>query len=319
MLNSSLRYLVCASVLVFSAYNSNSQSLLQMADSANKANVAKPFMASTWKDTRLMDVQTTKIVDPGVMEFFIMHRFGNIGDASGGGFHTLYGFDIASDILFSFEFGITKNFMLTFQRSKEQELLDITAKYKILTQQVTGMPISLALYGDAGITPEVASELYAFADSSVQEHFLDRVSYLGEVIIDRRFNDRLSLELLAGDQHRNYVLQNVNPTNGATDQNDLPFIGLGGRVMLNRHSGIVFDAYYIFSSYRMNNTANPHYLPLSIGYEVETGGHVFEIYFANASFLDENNIIPNTTDNWTKGGFKLGFSISRVFNIVKKK
>jgi len=319
MLRIQLRYLICVTFLLLKWHGAIGQNLLNMADSANGANVFKPFFAPTWKDTRLMDVQTTKITDPGVMEFFIMHKFGNIGDASGGGFHTFYGFDIASDILFAFEFGITKNFMLSFQRSKEQELLDITAKYKLLTQQATGMPISLALYGDVGITPEVASELYAFADSSVQEHFLDRISYLGEVIIDRRFNDHLSLELLAGDQHRNYVLQNINPTNGATDQNDLPFVGLGGRVMLNKHSSIIFDAYYIISSYRVNNTANPYYMPISIGYEIETGGHVFEIYFANSSFLDENNIIPNTTDNWAKGGFKLGFSISRVFNIVKKK
>jgi hypothetical protein len=318
MFKTQLRCLVISTSLLLGSHIGSCQDLLKMMDSASKTSVAKPFLPSTWKDTRLMDVQTTKILAPGVMEFFIMHRFGNMGSASGGGVHTLYGFDIASDILFAFEFGITKNFMLSFTRSKEQELLDITAKYRLLTQQVTGMPVSLAVYGDMGITPEVNSELYAFADPTLQQHALDRLSYLGEVILDRRFNDRLSLELLAGDQHLNYILQNINPTNGAADQNDLPFVALGGRVMLNKHSSIVFDAYYIISSYRASNTANPHYLPISIGYEVETGGHVFEIYFANASFLDENNIIPNTTDTWTKAGFKLGFSISRMFNLIKK-
>lgn len=88
-----------------------------------------------------------------------------------------------------------------------------------------------------------------------------------------------------------------------------------GRFMFNKHSSLVFDYYYIVSAYRMNNTTNPFYNPVSIGYEVETGGHVFEINFTNASFLDENNIIPYTRDTWIKGGFKLGFSISRVFNI----
>lgn len=313
-----LYYYLTASVLTISLniFTANGQDLLKMLDSVqNNGQQAKPILAPTWKDTRLIDVQTTKIPAPGVMEFRIMHRFGNAGDGSGGGFHTLYGFDVASDILFGFEFGITKNFMLGISRSKDQELIDLTAKYRLLTQQVTGMPISLALYGDMGVTPEVGATLYQGADTSTPQSFSDRLFYLGEVIIDRRFNDHISLEILAGDQHRNYVLANVNPDNGATDENDIPFIAAGGRIMFNKHSGLVFDYYFLLSQYRTNNTATSYYAPFSIGYEVETGGHVFEINFTNASFLDENNIIPNTRDNWLKGGFKLGFSISRVFNI----
>jgi hypothetical protein len=306
---------LCAVILSITSYKATSQTLQQIEDSIMKSNTAKPAILPTWKDTRLINVQTTKTTAPGSMEFFIMHRFGNVSTQGGGGFHTFYGFDIASDILFAFEFGITRNFSLTFSRSKEQELLDISAKYRVLTQQVTGMPVSLALYGDAGITPEVNSQLYAFADSTIQPKFLDRFSYLGEMILDRRFNNLLSLELLAGDQHRNYILQNINPDNGAVDQNDLPFIAAGGRIILTKHASIVFDAYYIISSYRTNNTYSPHYIPISIGYEVETGGHVFEVNFTNASFLDENNIIPNTTDSWTNGGFKFGFTISRAFEM----
>jgi hypothetical protein len=109
-------------------------------------------------------------------------------------------------------------------------------------------------------------------------------------------------------------LANVNPNNGATDQNSIPFVGAGGRVMITKHSSIVFDYYYIISTYRTNN--NPSFSnPLSIGYEVETGGHVFEINLSNASAINGNNIIPYTIDSWSNGGFKLGFSISRAFNL----
>ncbi len=238
-----------------------------------------------------------------------------MGGESGGGFHTLYGFDIASDILFGFDFGITKNLEVGIQRSKEQELITIDAKYRFLTQQSTGMPISAAVYAAAGVTPEVSSTLYSGADSSVKQAFIDRFSYLAELIVDRRFNDHISLELLGGISHRNYVLALMNADNGATDENNIPYAGIGGRIMFNKHSSLVFDYYYLFSQYRTNNTANPYFPPLSIGYEVETGGHVFEINLTNASFLDELNIIPATHDNWLKGGFKLGFSISRVFNL----
>jgi hypothetical protein len=305
------------SALLLSCFTAKSQDLLHMMDSAqNTTPAAKPELSPTWKDTRLIDMQTTKIPAPGIMEFRIMHRFGDVGGSGSGGFHTLYGFDIASDILFSFEFGIIKNLMIGVSRSKQQELIDLTAKYKFLTQKTDGMPISAAIYEDIGVTPEVSSVLYSGAAPNTPNNFADRLSYFSELIVDRRFNDHISIELVGGLSHRNYVLALTNTDNNASDENNIPFAGIGGRVMFNKHSGIVFDYYYLFSQFRTNNTTTPYYAPLSIGYEVETGGHVFEINFTNASFLDENNIIPNTQSSWLKnGGFKLGFSISRVFNL----
>jgi hypothetical protein len=251
------------------------------------------------------------------MEFFILHRLGNAGGASGGGIHTLGGFDIASDIDIAFQFGITKNFQVGVSRSKQQELVDLDAKYKLLTQ-TSSMPVSLAVYGDAGITPELNSTFYP-EGYLPKELTIDRLCYFGELLLDRRFGNHVSIELLGGMQHRNYVLASTNPTNGASDMNTIPFAGIGGRIMFNKHSSLVFDYYYIVSQFRTNypesSTLQGYHNPFSIGYEVETGGHVFEINFSNASFLNENNIIPDTRDTWLKGGFKLGFSISRVFNL----
>jgi len=299
---------------LFISFAAKSQEdLLKLVDTTKSGETKK--LPSTWKDVKLVNVETTKITDPGVMQFVILHRFGNVGGEGNGGFHTLYGFDVASDIEFAFNFGIAKNFMVGISRSKQQELIDLDAKYKLITQ-TSGVPVSLAVYEDIGVTPELNSTFYAGSDSSTTHSlFTDKLSYFSELILDRRFSDHISLELLGGAQHRNYVLQTENNANGATDENTIPFIAAGGRIMFNKHSSLVFDGYYILSKYRMNNTANPFYPPISVGYEVETGGHVFEINFTNASFLDENNIIPYTQGNWLKGGFKLGFSISRVFNI----
>jgi hypothetical protein len=288
------------------------EDLLKLVDTTKSEGPKN--LPPTWKDVKLINIQTTKILDPAVMQFVILHRFGNVGGEGTGGFHTLAGFDVASDIEFAFNFGITKNFMIGVSRSKQQELIDLDAKYKLLTQ-TSAMPISIALYEDMGITPELNSTFYAGADSATPHLLTDKLSYFSELMIDRRFNTHISLELLGGVQHRNYILKSENLSNGAMDQNTIPFVAAGGRIMFNKHSSLVFDGYYIVSPYRMNNTANTFYPPLSIGYEVETGGHVFEINFSNASFLDENNIIPYTQGNWLKGGFKLGFSISRVFNI----
>ena len=303
---------IVAALLCFSSILVKSQNLAYLEDSLQKAEATNIMLSSTWKDTQLINAQTTKTPGPNVMVFRIEHRFGDIG-TSGGGFPTLYGFDVASDIYFSFEFGVTNNLELGIGRSEMQQLLDVMGKYRLLTQSTNGMPVSLAFFEDAGVTPESNARLYADAASPTQ-HFSDRLSYFSELILDRRFNNRISLEFLAGLSHRNYVLANVNPENGATDQADIPFAGAGGKIVLTKHASIVFDYYYIISAFRTNN--NPSYSnAFSVGYEVETGGHVFEINLSNASYINGNNIIPYTTDSWGNGGLKLGFSISRAFSL----
>ncbi|HWY98700.1 MAG TPA: DUF5777 family beta-barrel protein, partial [Bacteroidia bacterium] len=134
-----------------------SQDLMAMADSIQKASQPPPPLESTWKDTKLINAQTTKTVAPGVMVFRVQHRFGNMGVESNGGIHTLYGFDVVTDIYLGFEFGILKNLQVGVGRSKDNELLDASLKYRPLTQKSVGMPISLALYGDAAITPMLSS------------------------------------------------------------------------------------------------------------------------------------------------------------------
>jgi len=310
-------YLLYAAVTCCVPFLGKAQDLDKIADSIAKATQAPPPIESTWKDTRLVNAQTTKTVAPGDMVFRIMHRFGNMGVESNGGVHTLYGFDVVTDIYFSFEFGILKNLQASIGRSKDQELIDASFKYRPLTQKSMGMPISLAIYGDAAITPELNSVFYGGSTdtSSSQQNIMDRLSYVGEILIDRKFGRVCSLELLAGISHRNYVLALTNTNNHSRDSNNIAYLGAAGRICLSKHASLVFDYYYIMSPFRTNNPKLPYYNCLSVGYEIETGGHVFEINLSNGSFINENNIIPYTSDTWTKGGFKLGFSISRLFNL----
>jgi len=309
--------LLGAVLLCGTTFTANSQSLLGITDSIQKTTQPPPPLESTWKDTRLINEQTTKTASPGVMVFRVDHRFGNMGAASNGGIHTLYGFDVVTDIYLGFEFGILKNLQVAVGRSKSLELLDGSIKYRPLTQQSIGMPISLAIYGDASITPELSSVFYSGGTDSTPalQGTRDRMTYTAELLIDRKLGDVGSLELIAGFNHRNYVLAVHNPSSGARDSNNIAYIGAAGRIKLSKHAAVVFEYNYIMSPYRMNNTATPYYNVFSVGYEIETGGHVFEINLSNAAYLDINNIIPNNTDTWSKGGFKLGFCISRAFNI----
>lgn len=283
----------------------------QWADSTRRKSSVEP----AWNYSRLISMPTTKTTSPHTMQFYIMHRLGNFGKASGGGINTLYGFDGATDILLGFDFGITKNFMVGVSRSRQQELIDIYGKYRFLTQKPGGSPVSISLYEDGGIIPETAAKLYASSDPAVPRDPLDRFVYLSQLSISSMLSNRLSVELVPTVSHRNHVIDIMNYNNMTYDANDIFALGAGGRYKVAKHMAIVADYYWIFSKFRMNNPLQAYYNCLSAGLEIETGGHVFDINFSNASGLNPNNIIPNTTDTWFKGGFKLGFTLSRTFNL----
>lgn len=273
-------------------------------------------LLATWNDERLIGSPTTNTVAPGLMEVYFMHRLGSMGGASNGGFHTLYGFDVASDVLFGFDFGITKRFMLGIARSKDQELIDLYGKYRLIDQKAGGSPVSVAVYEDIGFTPEDTATLYVnTTEGESRRSIADRFSYLSQVIIASRITKSFSLEFIPTLSHRNHILEAINTNNNTYDENDIPALGIGGRYMFTKTVGVVVDYYYVISKYRVNNPYSGYYNPLSLGVELKTGGHVFEINLSNASGLLGNNYIPYTTDSWLKGGFKLGFTISRPFNI----
>lgn len=308
--------------LVFCGFNMIAQDdMLSMLDSAGGKKTHECVIA-TFKGSKIINMQSTETVKARTMDFSVTHRFGNIGNKSGGGVHTLYGFDASTDIRIGFDFGITDNLTLGIARSKAEEMIDGLVKYRLLCQTTDNhIPLSLAIFADAGYTPQPASQFYSgmVMNSDFKQNDIHRFSYTTQLLIARKFGWRFSLQLTPTYQHRNYVLGSINADNGASETNDLMSMGAGFRFKLTKRFAIIGDYYYTFSKYRTNNAANPFYNPLALGIEIETGGHVFHINLTNASGIIENNYIPNTTDSWLKGGYKFGFNISRVFNLGGKK
>jgi Membrane bound beta barrel domain (DUF5777) len=296
--------------------------MLSMLDNGNDKKTHERVL-TTFKEAKIINAQTTETVRAGTWAFNITHRFGNIGVASNGGVHTLYGLDNVSDIRLGFDFGITKDLTVGFGRSKAAELLDGYVKYRILTQTTDNhVPFSLALYADMSYNPQSVSTFYSGVmpgDSTFKQNDLHRITYVAQLVLARRFGSRFSIELLPTYCHRNFVIGTINADNDASETNDLLSLGGGFRFKFTKRIAFICDYFYTFSKYRTNNTANPYYMPLAVGFEIETGGHVFHMTFTNATGIVENNFIPNTTDSWAKGGYKFGFNISRVFNYNGKK
>jgi hypothetical protein len=308
--------LAIASINVFAQ-----DDLLSLLDSTETVKTHEKVIA-TFKTSKVINIQSTETVKAKTMDFRVTHRFGNIGQSSGGGAHTLYGFDNSTDIRISFDFGITDNLTLGVGRSKQKELIDGLVKYRLLTQTSDNhIPFSMAFYGDMSYSAQDATQFYSgmATNSGFKQNDIHRFSYTGQLIIARKFGSRFSMELVPSFQHRNFVLAYINQDNSAEETNDLLSMGGAFRLKITKRMSIIADYFYTFSKYRTNNTASPFYNPLAIGLEIETGGHVFHLNFTNASGIIENNFLPNTTDSWLKGGYKFGFNISRVFNLGHKK
>jgi hypothetical protein len=267
----------------------------------------KEFVSAAFKDIKVINAQSSETTPHRVLSFNIAHRFGNVGLASNGGAHTLWGFDHAANIRFSFYYGITERLQAGIGRSKLNEHLDGSLKYKLLRQTTdNSMPLSLTLYTNTAFTPKRDFE-------GVYSNVVHRFSYAHQLIVSKKFSEHLSLALLPTMLHRNIVVYEVNPISGAEETNDIYSIGFTGRLKVSRRTVLVADYFYILQPFRQNN---PHYQnPLGIGVEIETGGHVFHINLSNAPGLIENDLLAYTHDSWRRGGYKFGFNISRVFHI----
>ncbi len=263
-------------------------------------------VTATFKAPRLIFSQTTETVKKNNLDFMVIHRFGDIGGDDGGG-STLFGLDNSSDIYIGFEYGLTDNFDILFGRSKYEQLLELGGKYAILHQTTdNSMPFALAIQAKAGLKPYSVT-------TNVFDDYANRLNYVAQAIIARKFSSRLSLQ--------------VSPT---FVRNNLPFpyiqgnersffaLSAAARYKLTKRFGIVVDYSHSFSSFRSDSRDPQFYDPLAVGIEIETGGHVFTLDFTNAKAISEMNYLSDTQSSWGKGQYRFGFTISRMFDLGPK-
>lgn len=269
----------------------------------------KAKVIATFKSTHLINAITNETVKKGTVDFRITHRFGNVAGVSGGG-HTLLGLDAATNIRFSFDYGITDKFTIGVGRSKSNEHIDGSLKYKLMEEYKGGFPLSIILYANTALTPKAN-----IGDQFPK--FSSRLSYVYQAVFTKKLNWRTSIGILPTFLHRNRISNEINPENLAQDKNDLLAIGAMGRFKITQSVGLIAEYFYTFSDFRTNNDTRPYFMPLGVGVEIETGGHVFQINFTNASGIIVNDFIPNSGESWMDGAFKMGFTISRVFGNAK--
>jgi hypothetical protein len=257
------------------------------------------YTTATFKSTHVMNGQSIESMPPGQLDVRISHRFGTLN--TGG--YNFFGLD-QSNIHLSLEYGISNWLMVGVGRGSFEKTFDGFAKFSVFRQSTGAreMPVSVSVFSS------IALKSLKWTDPARTNYYSSRLSYVWQVLVARKFNQALSFQLTPTYVHRNLVATELDP-------NDLYSIGAGGRLKLTKRISLNAEYYYMLNP--KNNFSQQVYNPLTVGVDIETGGHVFQLFFTNSLGTIEQQFIGETTGQWKKGDIHFGFNISRVFTLKK--
>jgi hypothetical protein len=257
------------------------------------------YTKSTFKTSRIINGHSIENAAAGVLDFRISHRFNSVEN----GIYDMFGLDGAT-LRLGFEYGINNRLMVGLGRSTYQKSYDGFLKYKLLRQQTgrKNIPLSISIFSST-----VVSAL-KWQNPDRKNYFTSRMAYCHQLLIARKFSKSTSIQLTPTLVHYNLVEKKAY-------KNDVIAIGVGGRQKLSKRVSINAEYFYVLP----NQISDEYSNSLSFGFDIETGGHVFQLHFTNATAMIEKGFIGETTGKWLDGAFRFGFNLSRVFTIVDKR
>ena len=251
------------------------------------------FELPAFKALQIGNLQSTKVIDKGDLYMVVAHRFGYLKS----GIDEFYGLDQANTKI-QLLYGLRENLQVGLSRDSYEKTYSGTAKYRIMNQSDL-IPINISLYGSVDIDSQLKKKVYPGLQP------FDRFSYTGQLLLSRRFSEKLSLEVAPIYVRHN--LQNLNYTKTLTYDQFL--LGVGGRQKFSKRFSFNVDYAYNFSKDKNSLYKNP----LTIGVDIETGGHVFQLLFTNSRASNDSSFLTETPGDWSKGEISFGFNIVRVF------
>ena len=256
-----------------------------------------PFVTASFKTTRIVNGHSIEQTAGGVLDFRINHRFGFLNSGIG----DLFGLDNAT-VRLGLDYGLTDRLMIGIGRSSFNKVYDGFAKFKLLRQstKATGSPVTISAAAGIEITT------IEFPDPERNDDFNSRLDYSATLLIARKFSNAVTLQLSPTWVHRNLV-------ETAAENNDIFALGLGGRIKLSNR--VTFNGEYFLTP--SDQLADIYENSIALGFDIETGGHVFQLHFTNSTAMVYNGFIGETTGNFFDGDIHFGFNISRVFTIKR--
>ncbi|MFW5658674.1 MAG: DUF5777 family beta-barrel protein [Bacteroidota bacterium] len=262
-----------------------------------EAGPVRDYTLATFKAERIINMPSTKTTNRGDLVFLVQHRFGAVNQ----GWRDLFGLDNANTRL-GFEYGISDWLSIGIGRSSFQKYYDGFAKVKLLRQQTgkRNIPVTLAINGGVGVnTEEARAEIYSITQ---------RMDYATTVMLARKFTKNLSLQLSGTLLHRNLVRTRE-------DVNTMILPGIGGRYKFGKRFAVTAEYQPLLHEF----TRATQHSVVSVGVDIETGGHVFQLLFSNATAMTPQQLLAHTSDDWLDGDIHFGFNLVRVFKIGGKR
>ena len=277
------------SILFFLVFSFGLNAQNDLLDMIEDDNLNPEPVFATFKASRIVNSQSIELPRPGTLEFMILHRFGSMSD----GFYDLYGMDEAV-IRFDLKYGLNDFLAFGLGRSSMNKTYDVFSKVKLLRQKQgrSSAPISIAIFTKCEIQT---------VDKEMK--IIDRLTFDIQALIARKFSRSLSIQVMPTLIHRNLVLD-------GDDSNDVFSIGFGGRMKLTKRTSINLDTFFPIGD--RSGSFNQGW---GLGYDIETGGHVFQVMVTNAQGSFESEYIENAKGEFENFELFIGFNISRVFSI----
>jgi hypothetical protein len=269
--------------------------LMKELEEANANETDYAFQ--TFKGTRLVNGHSIETKGKGTLEFIFAHRFGRVN----GGVYEMFGLDDAY-VRLGLDYGFTDRLSVSIGRNSVDKTMDGYAKFKLLRQSkgATSCPFTVTALGGTAYKTS-PKEL-----PSGQEN-IDRLAYVGQLLIARKFTTNFSFQLMPTFIHKNAVSQSI-------EDNDQISIGAGGRLKVTKSVALTTEYYY-----RLNvPDANPYKNTLGFGIDIETGGHVFQLIMTNTRGLTERAFITETDGDFAEGDIHFGFNVTRTFQLKQK-
>jgi len=262
----------------------------------------KTRVESAFKSMKIVNIESTKLAAKGDFYFIVSHRF----DYLKHGFDDFFGLDNANTQL-KFLYGVNKWLTVHVSRSGFQETYDLAAKYRLMSQGANGFPFEMVGFSSIAVNTELKEKNYP------NMKFANRLSYVTQLLVSRKFDDHLTLELAPTYFHENTV-RDVYDSGGnpilPNPQNNSQFaIGMGGRYKITKHWSVNMD----YAAHLNRASESIYKNPLSVGVDLETGGHVFQMHFTNSRAMHETGFLGQTSGDWAKGEICFGFNLVRVF------
>jgi len=262
-----------------------------LLDELDAETTDESFETAAFKGLKIVNFESTKMVSKQELYFVVSHRFGSIKP----GIEDFFGLDQAVTRL-NFIYGISDAINIGVSRSSFQKIYETSLKLRLLRQKRNGLPFTLVLFNSAMLNTALDEQTLPALS------FENRLSYSTQALVSTKLNKNLSFQVAPTFFHDNLVALD-------TQENSQYAVGFGGRCKLTKRWSLNVDY-----GLHLNRAAeSPFVNPLSVGFDLETGGHVFQLHFTNAQPMNTNFFLGQATGDWGEGDIFFGFNLSRVF------